>query len=527
MDQTDRGIIAADAKGLAAALQARLIDVREEARAAAATTLDGWQPALEGSPFAASAENLALFLALRRIDLTAEQAALARLGLSSLGRSESHMLATLDAVIAALDAMAGGGPLAGPLPPPVDAARAVIDARRDALFGIEPTGRSARILVTLPSEAATAPELIADLIAAGANAVRINCAHDDPQAWAAMIAFTHTAAAAAGRRVPVLMDLAGPKVRTATVSVPPSFLARETKKKRKAMARDAIAPEALGPRLMKGDRLVLTRSPTEATERVEVTLSHPGLIDALRPGAIVHFDDGKLGARVLELGEGWAELQITHARAKGARLAPGKGVNLPGVDIDIPALTAADLAALDFAVGRADLIGYSFVQTVQDVRVLQDEIAMRLPQGAQGPAIVLKVETDLALRNLPRLIVQAGAHMPVAVMIARGDLAVEIGLERLAEIQEEILWLCEAAEVPAIWATQVLEGLAKEGFASRAEATDAAMSQRAECVMLNKGPYAAQAVGFLDRVLRRMDRHQAKKTPRLAPLKAWAAPQGL
>ncbi|GGD30598.1 pyruvate kinase [Sinisalibacter lacisalsi] len=528
MDQTDRAISAADAQGLAAELQERLIEVRAEARASAAVTLEGWQPALAGSAFAASAENLALFLALRRIDLTAEQGALARLGLSSLGRSESHMLATLDAVIAALDAMAGGGPLAGPLPPPVDATRAVIEARRDALFGSEPTGRSARILVTLPSEAATAPELITELIAAGANAVRINCAHDGPEAWAAMIAFARDAAAAAGRRVPVLMDLGGPKVRTTTVSVPPIFLAREKKKKLKALARDGIAPETRGPRLMKGDRLMLTRAPTGAeVERVEITLSHPNLIDALRPGAIVHFDDGKLGARVLEVAEGRAELQVTEARAKGARLAPEKGVNLPGVDIDIPALTEADLAALDFAVGRADLIGYSFVQTVRDVRALQDAIAERLPAGAQSPAIVLKVETDLALRNLPRLIVQAGARGPVAVMIARGDLAVEIGLERLAEIQEEILWLCEAAEVPAIWATQVLEGLAKEGFASRAEATDAAMSQRAECVMLNKGPYAAQAVGFLDRVLRRMDRHQAKKTPRLAPLKAWAAPQAL
>lgn len=528
MDQTDATLAASSAQSLAAALHARLVEVRGAARAAAAATLAGWQAALEGSDFAASAENLALFLALRRMDLTAEQAALARLGLSSLGRSESHMLAALDAVISALEAMAGGGPLKGPLPPPVSATRAVIEARRDALFGAEPAGRSARILVTLPSEAASDPGLIAELVGAGANAVRINCAHDGPEVWAAMISFTREAAATAGRRVPVLMDLAGPKVRTTAVSVPKPFLAREKKKKLKALAADGIPPEARGPRLMTGDRFLLVRKPTKAgKKRVEVTLSHPDLIAALRPGAMVHFDDGKLGARVLEVAEGRAELLITHARAKGARLAPEKGVNLPGVDIDIPALTPADLAALDFAVGTADLIGYSFVQTVRDVRALQAAIGERLPVGAQGPAIVLKVETDLALRNLPRLIVQAGARGPVAVMIARGDLAVEIGLERLAEIQEEILWLCEAAEVPAIWATQVLEGLAKEGFASRAEATDAAMSQRAECVMLNKGPFAVQAVGFLDRVLRRMDRHQAKKTPRLAPLKAWAAPQRL
>lgn len=517
-----------EARGLAAALHQRLVTARAEAQNAAATTLAGWQSALDGSTFTASAENLALFLALRRIDLTEEQAALARLGLSSLGRSESHVADALNAVIAALEAMAGAAPLQGPVPGREPSLPGTAARRRDALFGSDGSGRSTRILVTLPSEAALDDGIAASLVAAGANAVRINCAHDTPEAWAAMIAHVEAAAQAAGRPVPVLMDLAGPKVRTARISVPADVWNREKKKKRKALARDGIAPEAVGPRLFKGDRLVLTRAMTEAAgTRVEATLSHPELIDALRPGAMVHFDDGKLGARVLALFEGMAELQITHVRDRGARLAPEKGVNLPGVEIDIPALTESDRRALDFAVGRAGLIGFSFVQTARDVRALQAEIATRLPEGAPMPAIVLKIETDLALHNLPRLIVQAGAKGPVAVMIARGDLAVEIGLERLAEIQEEILWLCEAAEVPVIWATQVLEGLAKEGFASRAEATDAAMSQRAECVMLNKGPYAAQAVEFLDRVLRRMDRHQAKKMPRLAPLKAWRAPQGL
>jgi len=96
-------------------------------------------------------------------------------------------------------------------------------------------------------------------------------------------------------------------------------------------------------------------------------------------------------------------------------------------------------------------------------------------------------------------------------MIARGDLAVECGYERLAEVQEEILWFCEAAHIPVIWATQVLEKLAKEGFPSRAEITDAAMSHRAECVMLNKGPHIVAAVRVLDDILRRMQAHQSKK----------------
>jgi pyruvate kinase len=105
-----------------------------------------------------------------------------------------------------------------------------------------------------------------------------------------------------------------------------------------------------------------------------------------------------------------------------------------------------------------------------------------------------------------------------AVMIARGDLAVECGFERLAEVQEEILWLCEAAHVPVIWATQVLETLAREGLPSRAEVTDAAMAHRAECVMLNKGPYVLQAVRVLDDIVRRMHGHQAKKRSMLRQL---------
>jgi len=104
------------------------------------------------------------------------------------------------------------------------------------------------------------------------------------------------------------------------------------------------------------------------------------------------------------------------------------------------------------------------------------------------------------------------------VMIARGDLVVECGFERLAEVQEEILWLCEAAHVPVIWATQVLETLAKEGRPSRAEITDAAMGLRAECVMLNKGPYVVSAVRVLDDILRRMHAHQAKKRSMLREL---------
>jgi len=135
--------------------------------------------------------------------------------------------------------------------------------------------------------------------------------------------------------------------------------------------------------------------------------------------------------------------------------------------------------------------------------------------------LVAKIETPRAVANLPEIIVEAAGHQPLAVMIARGDLAVELGFERLAEMQDEILWICEAAHIPAIWATQVLEGLVTKGLPSRGEMTDAAMAGRAECVMLNKGRNVGVAIDALDRLLRRMGEHQVKKTPTLRALKSW------
>ena len=134
---------------------------------------------------------------------------------------------------------------------------------------------------------------------------------------------------------------------------------------------------------------------------------------------------------------------------------------------------------------------------------------------------MLKIENVAAFENLPELLLTAMRSPSVGVMIARGDLAVEVGFERLAEVQEEIMWACEAAHVPVIWATQVLDTLARTGQPSRAEVTDAAMAERAECVMLNKGPHIADAISALDSILTRMQDHQDKKRSLLRRLRAW------
>ena len=178
-------------------------------------------------------------------------------------------------------------------------------------------------------------------------------------------------------------------------------------------------------------------------------------------------------------------------------------------------MTDKDRADLAFIAVHADMVALSFANTVDDVRALRTLLA---PFGDRQPAVVLKIETKRGFENLPAMMLEAMKAPRCGVMIARGDLAVECGFERLAEVQEEILWICEAAHVPVIWATQVLESLAKDGQPSRAEITDAAMAERAECVMLNKGPHILRAVQVLDDILRRMQFHQTKKRAMLREL---------
>ena len=335
------------------------------------------------------------------------------------------------------------------------------------------------------------------------DCLRTNCAHDGPAVWAGMVAYLRAIEATTGRHFPISMDLGGPKFRVWEIAAG----------KRVGGEKHVFAV---------GDQFALVRDIKDAPKGLfSATLSHEALVEALAPGAEVSIDDGKIWARVDHVKDGVAVLTITRVPEKGGKIKPEKGVNLPGSNLRVDALTPDDLAALDFVVGHADVVSFSFVQTVADVRALIAAMKDRAKPGMKLPAIVLKIETPLGLRNLPDLILEAGGSLPVGVMIARGDLAVEIGFDRLSEIQEEILWLCEAAQVPVIWATQVLEGMVRDGQASRAEVTDAAMSQRAECVMLNKGPHVAAAVTFLRDILSRMDRHQTKKSPRLGPLRVW------
>ncbi len=282
-------------------------------------------------------------------------------------------------------------------------------------------------------------------------------------------------------------------------------------------------------RLRKGDKVVLsTKAPlgkgAELGENGRVprpaiiNCTIPEIVRDLKAGERVWFDDGKIGGMIKRVTGAEATIEITNAATAGSKLRANKGINLPDSNLSVASLTPKDLEDLTTAAAQADIVGMSFVRSPGDVESL---VAHLLRLGRPDIGILLKIETRQAFDNLPLLVLAAMRRPAAGVMFARGDLAVECGYERMAEIQEEILWVCEAAHMPVVWATQVLESLAKKGLPSRAEITDAAMGERAECVMLNKGPHLCDAVGALDDILRRMQDHQVKKSAMLRRLKRW------
>lgn len=491
----------------AAALFDAVTALREDVLAGAAPLITRY--AVQAGREDAALVNLAHYLSLRRHDLRSLQRQLMRLGLSSLGRLESRVLPTLDAVIAALAALAGREGTSAP----ADAAdffagEARLDTASAAIFGPEPADRYTRIMVTLPSEAADEPDYVLNLARHGMDVARINCAHDNASTWRAMAEHVRKAGERLGRRITVLMDIAGPKIRT-----------------------EAVLPMKKGKpsgRLLPGDvlRLVAHGEPhLDEVAGFSAAVSLPEIVTRLSVGHRVRYDDGKVEGVVesVDAAEGEALIRILHTRAEGTKLKPEKGINLPDTALGLSPLTAKDDADLATVLECADLIGYSFVSRPEDLDLLDEAIARhgREHPDARPLGLMAKIERPEAVKNLPDLIARAARRGPFSVMIARGDLAAEIGFERLAEMQEELLWICEAAAVPAIWATQVLEDLVRDGIPSRGEMTDAAMAARAECVMLNKGPAVVEAIDLLDRLLGRMAGHLDKKTPVLRALRSW------
>ncbi len=249
-------------------------------------------------------------------------------------------------------------------------------------------------------------------------------------------------------------------------------------------------------------------------EYAHISCTLPEIFADVKVSEKIFFDDGKVEGVIEEQSFEELKIRITYAKDTGSKLKADKGINLPSSDLKVSGLTEKDKEDLSFVSQYADTVNFSFVNDENDVQELLDELA----KYDSKIGIILKIETQKGFKNLPRILLRAMQTFPVGVMIARGDLAIETGWKNFASIQEEILRICEAAHIPDVWATQVLESLAKKGVPSRAEITDAALAQRAECVMLNKGAYIEKAVKMLDRILRRMQSFQKKKETMLPKL---------
>ena len=480
------------------ALLKELLTIRNEVYREGNALYASWQGEIKRRAFIPGARNLAYYLAVRKHDLRGLQKRLAPWGVSSLGMLESRVMATLDSVITTI------GRCVGKNVPGIDypsletftqGERLLQKNTRNA-FGKAPAGRYTRIMVTLATEAADNYPFVQLLLENGVDAVRINCAHDDPAVWEKMIGHIRKAEAEVHRPCKIIMDVAGPKLRIGRI-----LTAKQE------------------PRVKRGERVFLTERESLndfCGLDVAVNCNIGALVSHIAVGDLVRIDDGHIEGAVEEkCAEGLVVRVEKVYNDKGAKLKKDKGINFPGLHDDSDILTDKDRAHLSFVCRHADIVACSFVRNAADIVVVQRALA---EQTEREIGLMVKIETMEAVRAFPSLLVAGAGSSPFSVMIARGDLAAEAGYERLAALQEEILWISEAAYIPVVWATQVLENLVKTGIPTRAEITDAAIGAKAECVMLNKGEHIHDAVLVLDHVLRDIARHRHKKTVRLKAL---------
>jgi len=440
-----------------------------------------------------SAHNLIKYLTLRNEDIRELQDMLHIYGLSSLASSESHIHRQLQAILERLGKHY--------TPEEIDQctfeySRKKISQTSALLFGEKKDQGIPYIMVTFDASFVDNYSLIKNLLQNGMNVARINCAHDDEATWSRLIHNLKRACRYTKLGCKIYMDLAGPKIRTRLLS--------RGKKKGKVKVKE-------------GEIIWLAEN-NKGFDKNDIVISpnEKGIIPVLKKGERVYIDDGLIKGIIETTKKGKVGVRIVRISSTNQLIRKGKGINFPDTEIAIDPLTKFDKECLPFIHDHADLIGYSFVRHPSDVALLQE--TLRVFDPSYQPDIIVKIETPEAVKNLPGLLLQGMHRKAFGVMIARGDLAVEIGFERMGEIQEEILWICEAAHVPVVWATQVLETLNKSGIATRSEITDAAHAAMAECIMINKGDHTIKVIETLKDILQRIGGHHIKKRFIFRPL---------
>lgn len=565
-------------------------------------TTSQWQHWLENIDprYRLSARNLLRYAALRQKDLRRLQIELGNFGLT-LSQCERHVLRNLREVIARIQpANVTDTSESDTETISWKEAKHLLHQHSREVFGTPPSQTPASVphqAIMVTASLPMTAELCEDIIQAGATVLRINTAHDDPQKWEDVCRLWRAAASRQGISTRILVDIAGPKLRTGRVRMPEPFLKFKPVRSYDGTVIESfrvnliegpectVAPDVwtipgletieaptsisftdsrgrhrkfpvnrdnTGRLWFDGDRtcylksgcpLMLTGTSgsgvtcnvqvTRVTEEViflrtgdrirlcspaayprsntdlpSVESLEPGLLTVLKTGQIVAFDDGRIVCRVISADSTAAVLEVEQTIKPLVRLARDKGINTPGTILPLPLLNRDDVDALRFATRNADIVSFSFIRSREDIPVIWH--ALDGLGATQELPVMLKIETASAFADLPAILLTAMRRYPVALMIARGDLAVEVGYMRSGEVQEEILSIAEAAHIPVVLATEVLGQMLKTGSPSRAEVTDAAMSVRAECVMLNKGPFIVEAIRSLRDVLLKMQMHRYK-----------------
>jgi pyruvate kinase len=327
--------------------------------------------------------------------------------------------------------------------------------------------RRTKIVATV-GPATSRPESMRALLAAGADVVRLNAAHASADVHTEHAALARSIASDLGRAVGVLVDLPGPKMRTGAVIA------------------DEISLDAAGELVLTADEIVGDE------HRVSTTL--PELARWVSPGDEIYLADGEIVLRVTRVDGADVVCEIV----RGGVLRSRKGMHVPRAEGHVAPFTAADAIALRMAIAmKADFVGLSFVRRPEDV----EEVRARLPKRGVRPMLVAKIETAVALDHLPGIVAAADA-----VMVARGDLGIQVPARRVPLIQKEIIRYCNMAGKPVITATQMLESMTRSPMPTRAEVNDVANAvlDGTDALMLSEetaiGLYPADTVRTMSEV---------------------------
>jgi len=338
-----------------------------------------------------------------------------------------------------------------------------------------------KIVATI-GPASDSPEVLRRLIEAGMNVVRLNFSHGDFSGHAGTIARVREAAAATGRRVAIMADLPGPKMR---------------------IGRFASEPVRLAP----GATFTLTTDESAVGTAERVSVSCPELPASVRPGDRLFLNDGYIEVEVVRV-EG---TEVVCRVRVGGELRSRKGLNLPGIDLGINAFTPHDRDCLEFALRHGvDAVSQSFVDRAADVAAVR---AAAAELGCQ-PFVIAKIERSGALARIDEILSTADG-----IMVARGDLGVEIPIEEMAIAQKRLMQLANQAGKPVITATQMLESMIANRLPTRAEATDVANAilDGTDCVMLSGesavGQFPVEAVAMLAKIAAATEGHRARFGP--------------